>query len=290
MQLEQRGAPLQRGALVRHAGGCLSPRVLDFLCFDTPRSVLGSEEGEEELPFYLADQASLEDHVRQVRGNRLGGGIPVGGRVEPRQQLQRPCRQCLPFATVERHGCVRRTGMVNPNASPPTLVAASRRLPAMHRVQGLLPCPALWVERSAAAAGSAPLLVLYRLGGAVQHCALPGKPIKLQPVKAGGGGGGGSARQGAAACRSFVSSRRHMQLYRLVLSLFPKLQQLDADLAGGAVALRGAGPAAAAGWAAPGLLADTATPVLQVGAGCPLAWCMHRAGGTGVGCLGSSFK
>lgn len=62
----QHGAPLQRGLLVRHGGGCLTPRVLDFLCFDTPRSVLG-EEGEEELPFFLVDEASLQDAVDQVR-------------------------------------------------------------------------------------------------------------------------------------------------------------------------------------------------------------------------------
>ncbi len=68
-QLERQ--PLQRGLLVRHSGGCLSPRVLDFLCFDTPRSVLGGEEGEEELPFYLASRDSLEAYVRQVR---QGGG------------------------------------------------------------------------------------------------------------------------------------------------------------------------------------------------------------------------
>ncbi len=57
---------LQRGLLLRHSGGCLSPRVLDFLCFDTPRSVLGGEEGEAELPFYLAPPDSLEQLVAQV--------------------------------------------------------------------------------------------------------------------------------------------------------------------------------------------------------------------------------
>lgn len=57
---------VQRGLLLRHSGGCLSPRVLDFLCFDTPRSVLGGEEGEEELPFYLAAPDSLEQLVEQV--------------------------------------------------------------------------------------------------------------------------------------------------------------------------------------------------------------------------------
>ncbi len=72
MQPDQQRAP-RRGALVRHAGGCLSPRVLDFLCFDTPRSVLGGEEGEEELPFYLVDEASLEDCVRQVGAEARSG-------------------------------------------------------------------------------------------------------------------------------------------------------------------------------------------------------------------------
>lgn len=57
----------QRGLLLRHSGGCLSPRVLDFLCFDTPRSVLGGEDGEAELPFFLAARDSLEQLVAQVR-------------------------------------------------------------------------------------------------------------------------------------------------------------------------------------------------------------------------------
>ena len=67
--------PPQQGLLVAQAGGgCLpTPRVLDFLCFDTPRSVLGEGSGDEDLPFYLADPGGLEEHVRQVRpGVRLG--------------------------------------------------------------------------------------------------------------------------------------------------------------------------------------------------------------------------
>ena len=75
-QPERRGA--QRGLLVRGAGrGCLStPRVLDFLCFEAPPPVLGGEEGDEELPLYLASQGSLEEHVRQVQ--RAGRGMRAG--------------------------------------------------------------------------------------------------------------------------------------------------------------------------------------------------------------------
>ena len=65
MRLERRG--VQRGLLCRTSGGgCLSPRVLDFLCFDTQRSVLDGAEGEE-LPFFLAYTQQLEALVQQVR-------------------------------------------------------------------------------------------------------------------------------------------------------------------------------------------------------------------------------
>lgn len=59
----------QRGLLVAQAGGgCLpTPRVLDFLCFDTPRSVLGDDGADEELPFYFAEPGSLEELVHEVR-------------------------------------------------------------------------------------------------------------------------------------------------------------------------------------------------------------------------------
>lgn len=156
-------------------------------------------------------------------------------------------------------------------------------------MQNLLPCPALWVERSALAAGSGTLKLVYCLGGTLHHYELPSKPLKLQPVKQQdngsargksslasaalrpGGDDHSSSSSGAAAshvCRAFVSARRHMQLYRLQLSLFPKLSQLDADLCSGAVVLWGPQSAsAAAGWVAPGLADDTATPVPQVGWG-----------------------
>src|SRR5690242_2446164 len=60
-------ASLPRGALLRHAGGCFSPRVLDFLCFETPRSVLEKDEDDEQLLFYLVpSEGTLEQHVQQV--------------------------------------------------------------------------------------------------------------------------------------------------------------------------------------------------------------------------------
>lgn len=131
-----------------------------------------------------------------------------------------------------------------------------------------MPCPALWVDAAALAAGEGALRVLYRLGGDLQHATLAGKPLRLQPVKQQGGTGRGSARQGgssarrdggeAPACRSFISARRHTQLYRLVVGLFPKLQQLHADLNSGAVVLR----RPLDGVMQPGSV--TATPVQQV--------------------------
>ncbi|KAL4458989.1 hypothetical protein ABPG75_013854 [Micractinium tetrahymenae] len=205
---------LQRGLLLRHSGGCLSPRVLDFLCFDTPRSVLGGEEGEAELPFYLAAPDSLEQLV----------------------------------------------------------------------AQGSLPCPALWADSLALAAGSGALCVLFRLGGALQHCQLPGKPIRLQPIKQGssgsassgciaGGGKRGAAAAGTqqqpllppAAARAYVSARRHTQLYRLVVGLFTKLEQLHQELTcSGTVELRCPTAGARGGsWAPPGPQSVWATPMPQ---------------------------
>lgn len=116
--------------------------------------------------------------------------------------------------------------------------------------QGSLPCPALWTDASALSAGSGTLSVLFRLGGSLQHCRLPGKPIRLQPIKQGinssaSGGcsdGGGSKSSAAstqqqplpllppAAARAFVSARRHTQLYRLAVGLLPKLEQLHQEL------------------------------------------------------------
>ncbi len=112
--------------------------------------------------------------------------------------------------------------------------------------------------------------MLYRLGGELQHTTLAGKPLRLQPVKQQGSGTGrGSARQGGssarrdggevAACRAFISARRHTQLYRLVVGLFPKLEQLHAELTSGAVVLR----RPLDSFAQPGSV--TATPVQQVG-------------------------
>lgn len=131
-----------------------------------------------------------------------------------------------------------------------------------------MPCPALWVDAAALAEGQGALRVLYRLGGGLQHAALAGKPLRLQPVKQQGSSSGGSARQGAGsarqgsgeapACRAFISARRHTQLYRLVVGLFPKLEQLHAELHSGVVALR----RPLDGWVQPGSV--TATPLQQV--------------------------
>ena len=153
-------------------------------------------------------------------------------------------------------------------------------------MQGLLPCPALWVEESALAGGSGALRVLYRFGGMLQHCTLPGKPIKLQPVKQGPAGGGGSCtakqqqQQGDVACRAFLPSRQHTQLYRLVVGLFPKLEQLHQELtSGGAVVLKG--PAGNGPWARSDPSAVTATPIRQVGG-------LMEAAVAGAGCGGHS--
>lgn len=242
----QQGAerPPQRGLLVAQpGGGCLpTPRVLDFLCFDTPRSVLGEDGSDEELPFYLADPSTLEEHVRQVRAGYTGCGC---------------CRHCCRIV----HTCCRLRSACTPQRQLPCILT---KLPA----QGDMPCPALWVDAAALAAGEGALRVLYRLGGDLQHATLAGKPLRLQPVKQQGGTGRGSARQGgssarrdggeAPACRSFISARRHTQLYRLVVGLFPKLQQLHADLNSGAVVLR----RPLDGVMQPGSV--TATPVQQV--------------------------
>lgn len=196
----------QHGVVARHASGCLSPprKVKRFLCMDdTPRSVL-EEEGDEELPFYLSSRQALEEGVRQVR--RRG------------QQLGAPRGCCAPRSAS---GCW-----------PITLFCIP-----LDSVQGELPCPALWVDESALGSGAGALCVLFRLGGQPQHATLPGKPLRLQPTKQ-GGGGGGSAQAGAPACRAFVSSRRHTQLYRLVVGMFPKLQSIHAELQSGAVTLR----------------------------------------------------
>lgn len=119
------------------------------------------------------------------------------------------------------------------------------------------------------------------MGGSLQHCQLPGKPIRLQPVKQGGNGSarGRSASSSSsaagtqqqpllppAAARAFVSSRRHTQLYRLAVGLFPKLAQLHQDLTrSGAVELRcQVAGALGATWAPLGPQVVWATPLPQV--------------------------
>ena len=120
------------------------------------------------------------------------------------------------------------------------------------------------MEPEALAAGAGTLRLVHRLGGSLQLAALPCKPLKLlqqppatrqeasrdstpsgtqeqAPAAAAGAGGAG------VACRVGVSSRTHLQLYRLVESLFPKLEQLQADLYSGAVVLRDAAAACGPG-------------------------------------------
>lgn len=149
----------------------------------------------------------------------------------------------------------------------------------------MLPCPALWAEQSALAAGSGVLRVLFRLGGALQHCDLPGKPIKLQRIKQGSQGPGGSSSGSThgqqqpllppTAARAYISARRHLQLYRLVISLFPTLEQVHQELtSSGAVELRGGATAGGSsssggGWVPPGPDSVWATPMPQV---CAQAW------------------
>ena len=156
--------------------------------------------------------------------------------------------------------------------------------------QGALPCPALWTDAGALAAGAGTLRVLYRLGGSLQHCELPGKPLRLQPVKQTGGTGSrdGSATSTRmlllqpAVARAYVSSRRHTQMYRVVVGLFPKLEQLNQELlSSDDVELRGA---AALPGVPPGPRTVWATPLAQVrsllGAGSMHMHGMQAGGGT----------
>ena len=257
---------VQRGALVAQApSGCLSPQPLQrLLCFDSARSAPG--DGEEELPFYLAAPEALQDLVCQVRSGSGGSGgcWPCACSIDGREHASQ-----LPWPHIR----LLRTWSC--------------------KLQGQLPCPALWVDAAAAASGTAHLRALYRLGGGLQHCALPGKPLRLQPVKqagsgsARGSGGGGSARGAAPAARAFLSARRHTQLYRLVAGLFPKLEQLHQELQGGAVAL--ADPRSA-GLGSPGRVVATPVPQVRAGARCR-PWDAHGcclAGGHGSACAAPS--
>ena len=88
--------------------------------------------------------------------------------------------------------------------------------------QGLISHPALWVDDQEAATGTAALYFSYSLGSSLQTQQLPIKPIKLQPIRNGA--------DTTASYRAFVTSKVHLQLYRLVSTLFPTLERWDADL------------------------------------------------------------
>ncbi len=88
--------------------------------------------------------------------------------------------------------------------------------------------PALWVDEQEATTSSAALNMSYFLGTEPQSLSLPIKLLKLQPVR--------NITDKTAVFRAFVNSKIHLQLYRLVNTLFPTLERWDADLrAGGAV-------------------------------------------------------
>lgn len=98
-------------------------------------------------------------------------------------------------------------------------------------MQGLVPCPALWVDQDDAIAGAASLRVAYRFGGDLQARQLPFRPIKLQPVRK------GAQNNELVAYRSYIPAKIHLQLFRLTRVLFPALEQWHADLSSGVVTL-----------------------------------------------------
>jgi hypothetical protein len=118
------------------------------------------------------------------------------------------------------------------NAAP-TLSINHRRENCL--MQDTLRCPALWVDEDDALAGQACLQLVYRLGAGPQLCELPFKPIALRPDQTAGPGLDG------VACRAYVSSKLHHQLYRLTLSLFPILERLHQELLASTVQMLDAG-------------------------------------------------
>ena len=78
-----------------------------------------------------------------------------------------------------------------------------------------------------AATGTAALHISYSLGGLPQSQRLPIKSLKLQPIRKGAGT--------HASYRAFVTSRVHLQLYRMVHTLFPILERWDRELRSGNV-------------------------------------------------------
>jgi serine/threonine protein kinase len=89
-------------------------------------------------------------------------------------------------------------------------------------LQGLIDRPALWVDREEAATSSATLNMSYFLGSVPQSLSLPIKPLKLQPIR--------NITDKTAVFRAFVNAKIHLQLYRVVNTLFPTLDRVDADV------------------------------------------------------------
>lgn len=96
-------------------------------------------------------------------------------------------------------------------------------------MQGTASAPFLWIDDEEAATGTAALHIAYCLGSGPQSCPLPFKKIKLQPNRKGG------ANTSVAAVKSFIASKLHLQLYRLVHLLFPTLVRWDQELRRGEV-------------------------------------------------------
>ena len=76
------GPSVATGLLVVQQGGCLSPRVRDFLCLsETPRSVLGGEGATEVTPFSLLRHDRIHEAVQQVRAALCWRLLAGGGRL-----------------------------------------------------------------------------------------------------------------------------------------------------------------------------------------------------------------
>lgn len=96
-------------------------------------------------------------------------------------------------------------------------------------MQGYIDRPTLWVDEQEASTGTAALNMSYFLGTEPQALSLPIKPLKLQPIR--------NLTDKTAVFRAFVNSKIHLQLYRLVNTLFPTLDRWDADLRTGGVVM-----------------------------------------------------
>lgn len=100
--------------------------------------------------------------------------------------------------------------------------------------QGRIACPALWLDASDAASGTAPLHLVYAFGGGPQLCRLPLKPVTLQPVRK-TPPTPTPVLGGCASYKAFIPAKTHLQLYRLVHSLGPLLQRWHRELQSGSV-------------------------------------------------------